>query len=132
MFILKLYDRLGNELQLGDIVRISNGKAWNFYAEVTYLPDGAIAPFHTFCFHSFEKVDKLPDGAVKSSETHYNIWYKPSDELNGDDDDLTAEKYENYLSSWRSVEHWIEKECFRIYPMQNVNNSHHASLTFPD
>lgn len=130
MFILRLYDRNGIELKLGDIVRISDGRYWHFYAEVKYLKDGAITPFNTFSFHSFEKIDKLPEGVVKSTEPLYNIWYKPSDMLDESDEDYLAEKFKAYLASWRYCEHWIDKECYRIEPMQNVNNSTQQSLDF--
>ena len=76
MFNLELYDRKGVKLKLGDIVKVSNRHNFNFYAEVKYLPnEGVITPFHTFSFHSFEKVDAVPEHAVKSTEDRYNIWY---------------------------------------------------------
>lgn len=113
MFILKLYDRNGVELKFGDIVKISNGKSFQFYSEVKYLEDEqAIAPFHTFTFHSFIKVDKVPDNAKKSTETKYNIWF-----TNDYETDNGFEIGEKYLMDWRACEHLLEQRCFRIEPM---------------
>jgi hypothetical protein len=115
MFILKLYDRLGNELKEGDIVKISDGRRWKFFAEVKYLKDEqVITPFHTFSFSSFERVDSLPDGVIKSTEERYGIWW-----LEGDDEE-DPETFEEYLSSWRECEHHIDKRCWRI---ENVKSS---------
>ena len=53
MFKLELYDRKGNILSIGDIVKISDGKGFHFFSEVKFLEDEkCIAPFHTFSFHS--------------------------------------------------------------------------------
>lgn len=110
MFYLKLYDRLGNELNEGDIVRVSNGRAFSFYSEVKYLEDKEdIAPFHTFSFHSFEKVDEVPENAIEASEDRYKIWYLPEDE-----EDLSSENAEKYLIDWRQCEHLLEKKVYRI------------------
>lgn len=107
MFKLKLLDRNGNTLKIGDIVKISNGKEFTFYAEVKYLEkEKVITPFHTFSFHSFEKVDKVPEHAVKSTEERYDIWVTHDTEV----DNSAAEKY---LMSWRECEHLLES-CFKI------------------
>lgn len=112
MFILKLYDRKGQELQLGDIVKVSNGRAFQFFARVTFLgAEQAIAPFHTFTFHSFEKVDKLPESVVKSTEERYDIWYLPEELAELDTD---ADKFNHYLMDWRSCEHLLDNRCWRI------------------
>lgn len=112
MFTLKLQDRKGNVLNEGDIVRISNGEIFNFFAEVKYLEkEKAITPFHTFSFHSFEKVSEVPDNATKSTETRYNIWYVANEHASADN---CAEEHERYLLDWRECEHLIEKRCFFI------------------
>jgi hypothetical protein len=112
MFILELCDRKGNALNIGDVVKISNGSRIQFYAEVKYLEDRkAITPFHTFSFHSFEKIDTLPDTVVKSSEERYNIWYD-KDPLN--DDEQVVKEAEKYLMDWRQCEHLLEHKCYRI------------------
>lgn len=112
MFILKLFDRKGNELKEGDYVKISNGKEFTFFAEVKYIEsEGIITPFHTFSFHSFEKVDKIPDEAKKSTEARYDIWYMYSDDAEQDDKALDFEKY---LMSWRECEHHLEKRSWAI------------------
>jgi hypothetical protein len=112
MFTLKLFDRKGNELQEGDIVKISNGREFTFYAEVKYIEDeGIITPFHTFSFLSFEKVDKVPEKAVKCTEQRYDVWYLNSDDAEKDD---RANEYEEYLLSWRQCEHHLEKRCWAI------------------
>jgi len=111
MFILELYDRDGVKLQLGDIVKISNGKSFDFYAEVKYLPEEQIiTPFHTFSFHSVVKIDQIPENAVKSFETRYNVWYLPT----RDQFDTDPEAGEKYLQSWRACEYKLEKKMFRI------------------
>lgn len=116
MFTLELYDRNGIKLELGDIVKISDGRSFNFYSEVKYLPnEQVIAPFGTFTFHSVEKVFRLPENVIKSNETRYNVWYCPSDELSEDEN---AKHFENYLTEWRSCESLLEKRIFRIKPIQ--------------
>lgn len=110
MITLKLYDRKRQELNFGDIVKISNGRDFSFYAEVKYLKkEKAIAPFHTFSFHSFEKVDSIPAGMTKSTETRYGIWYTHNPE-----NDESAEQFEKYLIDWRACEHLLEQSCFSV------------------
>jgi hypothetical protein len=105
-------DRIGNKLNLGDIVKVSNGREFSFYAEVKYLEkEKVITPFHTFSFHSFEKVDKIPEHAKKSTEERYDIWYTHSPEL---DEKEGAEYANKYLIDWRQCEHLLEKRCFRV------------------
>jgi hypothetical protein len=112
MFKLSLYDRSGNILNIGDIVKVSDGKNFTFYAEVKYLEnEKLITPFHTFSFHSFVKIDSIPENAKKCSEERYNIWYTHPPEL---DDKKAAEAANQYLISWRECEHLLEKRCFRI------------------
>ena len=112
MFKLELYDRAGNKLNLGDIVKVSNGREFSFYAEVKYLEnEKVITPFHTFSFHSFEKVESVPEHAKKSNEERYNIWYTHSPELDEKD---AAEHANKYLIDWRQCEHLLEKKCFRV------------------
>ena len=112
MFKLSLFDRIGNPLNMGDIVKVSNGRGFSFYAEVKFLEkEQCITPFHTFSFHSFEKVDKVPEHAIKSTEERYNIWVIASPEKDTEE----AVKYaEQYLSDWRQCEHLLEKKCYRI------------------
>lgn len=109
MFKLTLHDRNGEELKLGDIVKISLRNEFTFFCEVMYLPDlKVIAPFHTFSFHSFEKCE-LPTNAIKSQEAHYNIWY-----LENPEEDSQAEKFNNFLMSWRDCEYRLEERSYRI------------------
>lgn len=111
-FELTFHDRNGTELNFGDIVAVSDGKHINFYAEVKWIEQQQVlAPFHTFSFHSFLKVNEVPDGAIKSSETRYNIWYLPESIED-------TERFESYLMSWRECEIMIQKAAFRIKPMQ--------------
>lgn len=110
MFTLKLYDRNGIELNQGDIVKVSNSEDFNFYSEVKWLElEQSIAPFHTFSFHSFEKVDSVPEHAIKGRESRYDIWY-----TNNADTDENAAAAEKYLTDWRACETLIEKGCFKI------------------
>lgn len=110
MFILKIYDRKGKELKIGDTVKVSDRKDFKFYAEVKYLEkEKVLTPFHTFSFHSFEKVDGIPEGATKSTEERYGIWYFPDPEK-----DESAQDFETYLMEWRACEHNIGKGFFKI------------------
>ena len=110
MFILKLKDRKGNILNIGDIVKISNGRNFTFYSEIKYLPDEkVITPFHTFSFHSFEKVDKVPNEAILTSEKRYKIWF-----LSNPEKDQDASSGERYLIDWRQCEHLLDERCFEI------------------
>ena len=111
MFTLKLYDRKGIELKPGDIVKVSDGRNIKFYSEVKYLEsEKAIVPFHTFTFHSFERVDLLPKNAVlQSLETRYKIWY-----VVGLEPDEEAKDFEHYLLRWRECERLLEKNVFNI------------------
>jgi hypothetical protein len=113
MFVLKLFDRLGNELSEGDIVKISDGERFSFYSEIKYLEsENVIAPFHTFSFHSMEKVDRVPEIATKSTEERYGIWYVCIDDSESDNKSL--EDFQNYLMSWRECEYAINDRCWRI------------------
>ena len=110
MFILKLYDRKGTELHEGDLVKISDGNRFKFFSEVKYLEkENAIAPFHTFSFHSFEKVDAIPSHAKESTEERYKIWFTHNPE-----NDEDSETYEHYLRDWRMCEMKIDKKVYGI------------------
>ncbi len=112
MFRLELYDRKGQKLKIGDVVKISNGREICFYAEIKYLEkERCITPFHTFSFHSFEKVDSVPQEAIKSTEERYDIWYLP---LPNADRKEAIESAERYLLDWRQCEHLLESRCFQI------------------
>lgn len=112
MFTLKLYDRKGTELKIGDIVKISDGNRFTFFAEVKYLEDEqVITPFHTFSFHSVEKVDSVPKEARKSTEDRYGIWYISHGEA---EKDKGAKKFKDFLMSWRQCEHNIDERMWRI------------------
>ena len=113
MFKLTLHDRNGVELKQGDIVKISNGKEFTFFAEVKWLEkEKAIAPFHTFSFHSFEKVDKVPEKALRRVvEADYNWWFLCSEDAEMDED---AERAKRYLLSWRECEHKLDNRSYRI------------------
>lgn len=112
-FILTLHDRNGTELNMGDYVKICNrANEFEFFAEVKYLEDQkVITPFHTFSFHSFEKVTEIPKEAVKSHEERYNIYYLEDPDFNSEDN---AEQFKDYLMSWRECEHNIENRSYRI------------------
>jgi hypothetical protein len=115
--ILTIHDRKGNELKFGDIVKVScrdrGANYFTFFAEVKYLEkEQCITPFHTFAFHSCEKVDKVPDNAVESSsEGRYKIWYQQGEDA---EQDPEPEKYDRYLMEWRECEHLLEEKIFRI------------------
>lgn len=110
MFTLKLYDRKGQELKIGDIVKISDGRRFTFFAEVKYLEsENVITPFHTFTFHSVEKVDSVPPEAQKSTEDRYNIWFIDSYE-----EDEASKDFDRFLMSWRACEHNIDNRMWRI------------------
>jgi hypothetical protein len=107
MWVLKLFDRDGNELKEGDIVAISDSHNIRFYCEVKYSEsEKVLFPFHTFSFHSVVK-SKVPDGAIKSTEERYNCWYMPDY-----NDDITVNRHESYLMEWRTCETLLK--MFRI------------------
>lgn len=111
MFILTLHDRNGTLLNFGDIVKVSDGKRFTFYAEVKYLEsEQVISPFHTFSFSNFEKVDAVPAHAKPSNEERYKIWYVYTDEAEEDKEDIVSD----YLMGWRQCEHLLAKRSFRI------------------
>lgn len=110
MYILHLTDRNGQELKEGDIVKVISGgyQSTTFFAEVKFLEkEKVLTPFHTFSFHAFEKVDKLPEGAILLDEPRYKIWHKPG---------LTKDQsaaYQKYLIDWRACENLLDR-CFHI------------------
>lgn len=114
MFTLTLHDRNGEELKEGDIVRvISHNNRLQFYAEVKWLEaEQAIAPFHTCSFHSFEKVDAVPDNAVRTWEQRYGVWYVPG-ELQ-QEGEHKRDEHSQYLYDWLQCEHLLKKKCYRI------------------
>jgi hypothetical protein len=113
MLELELCDRNGTKLNEGDIVKISNGSGFTFISEVKYLKEEQIiAPFDTFSFHSFVKIDKLPDNVIQSTEERYKIWWYNNPEI-----DTNPEYGEKYLINWRACEHLIEQRCFKIKPL---------------
>lgn len=113
MFTLTLHDCNGTQLNLGDVVRISSGRTWAFYAEVKYLPEEQlITPFHTFSFMSVEKVDEVPANAIRSAEERYGIWHLPTNDPDGG-----ADAFNRYLIEWRQCESLLAKRIFRIQPI---------------
>ena len=117
MFTLKLYDRKGEELHEGDIIKISNGREIAFYSEVKYLPEQQIiAPFDIFSFHSFEKVDELPENAKELNENRFRCWFVPKQ------DDPDASYGEKYLMDWRQCEHLLEEKCYLITPEKSLSD----------
>lgn len=113
--ILQLQDAHGIELNLGDIVKINTHVKdylnTPFFAEITYDEERkCIYPFHTFSFHSMEKVNKLPDTAVKLDEKRYNCWF----DKNRDKNTEAVKEADKYLMSWRQCEHNLNKRMYHI------------------
>ena len=107
---LILKDRKGNILNEGDIVKISDGKRFTFFSEVKYNPEKkCIYPFHTFSFHSFEKVSEVPIDALQSNQEDYKVWYTINPEEDGE-----AQRYSHYMRSWKECERLLEDQCFFI------------------
>jgi hypothetical protein len=114
MFLVKLYDRKRQELSIGDIVAISDGKRLNFYCRITFLEkEQKLAPFHTFSFHSVEKVAEVPENAVPCSEDRYECWYMGSEAK----PDESAAEHAQYLLDWRACERFLDKSCFDVVPI---------------
>jgi hypothetical protein len=118
---MQLTDRKGTPLNEGDIVAVSDGYRFNFYAEVKYLEkEKALAPFHTFSFHSFEKVDKVPDNAIQSNEERYKIWYVQRELAL---EDVEKDHFSKYLMDWRQCEHLLgngrSHEIYRIEKLES-------------
>jgi hypothetical protein len=114
-FLLTLMDRKGNVLNMGDIVKVANQRGeFTFYSEVKFLEaEKKIAPFHTFSFHSFEKVDSVPKHATLSTEDRYKIWYTHNPESESTE---IHEIFNKYLTDWRACEHLLEQSCFTLIP----------------
>lgn len=113
MFIVKLKDRNGRPLKLGDIVKLSDGRRITFFVRVTWLPDiKKLAPFHTFSFHSIEyvgdNVESLPDDVVQCTEPRFDCWFCP-----GERPDNNAAEHERYLMEWRLAEN-VLSSCYDI------------------
>jgi len=120
-FILRLFDRDGNELNEGDIVAISDSHNIHFWCEVKYSDkEGVLFPFHTFSLSSVVK-SKVPEGAIKSTEERYNLWYLP-DSM----EDITCNRHESYLMSWRQCENLLE--MFKIERNKTPNESTQLTL----
>ena len=104
MYKLQLHDRNGEPLNEGDIVKISNGKSFVFYSEVKYIEkEQSIAPFCTFSFHSFVKVNQVPKQAIRMKESRYKCWYLPDTDI-----DNSGEVGNDYLIQWRNCEHLLD------------------------
>jgi hypothetical protein len=117
MFILTVHDRNGVELKEGDLVKISNGREFAFYSGVKWLEkEKALAPFDTFTFHSFEKVDSIPENAEKSTNESYNIWFALSDNTEYDG---KADEFENYLMSWRRIDVAVKNRSYQIKKIED-------------
>lgn len=116
MFTLKIHDRNGIELKEGDIVKVHNNREFVFFSEVKWLEqEQAIAPFHTFAFHSFEKVDSVPESAIKSNEERYNVWY-----LEQEKEDPKLDFFEKYRIGWLECEHELDNRSYRITKTPSV------------
>lgn len=114
MFLVKLFDRNRKELSIGDIVAISDGKRLNFYCRITFLEkEQKLAPFHTFSFHSVEKVDKVPENATRCTEDRYECWYMGSEAK----PDESSSLHDKYLLDWRACERFLDKSCFDVVPV---------------
>lgn len=112
MFTVKLFDRDHQELKIGDIVAISDGKALKFYAEIQFMEkERMVSPFHTFSFHSVKKVEKVPDGAELCTEDRFKCWYMPNPE-----NDAVSERHNDYLIEWRKCERMLEHTMFEVSP----------------
>lgn len=110
MFVLKLKDSNGTDLNIGDIVQVKNSRGTTFYSEVKYLEyEETITPFHSFAFHCIIKVDKVPDNAIKTDrEERFNMWYCP------DEKEVSEKDFHNYIMDWRACERRLEDKCFCI------------------
>lgn len=110
-FILKIFDRKGNELNEGDIVKIFNTERCQFFAEVKFLEkENAIAPFYTFSFSEVEKVAKLPAKAkpcLPEPDQRYKVWYL-------EDEEESKQMHEQYLIQWLECEYALKNRMFRI------------------
>lgn len=117
MFILTIHDRNGVELKEGDLVKISNGREFTFYSEVKWLEkEKVLAPFDTFSFHSFEKVDSIPPNAKKSNIESHNVWFALADNTEYDG---KADAFKNYLTSWWRINVGIENRSYQIKKIED-------------
>lgn len=115
MFHLKIKDREGTPLKIGDIVEVSDGKRINFLCRVEWMgKERMLSPFHTFSFHSVRKIGDslacIPDGAVQCDEPRFMCWYLENPEA-----DTKAQDHPHYLMEWRKCERLLES-CYEIEP----------------
>jgi hypothetical protein len=121
MFTLKIYDRKGTELKQGDLVKISDGRRITFYSEFRYIEEtGTFHPFHTFSWHSVEKVDCLPEGLLPSKvKAPVPYWYFP--DL---DEDKEGKNFDDYYQGWKECERLLD--CF--YKVELIKDGVQAKL----
>ena len=112
MFKLILMDREGKKLKIGDLVKVSDGRGFSFYAKIQYdKKSKTIAPFHTFSFHSFLKVDKLPKNAIERTDRNFTYWFVHNPESDLDVHQTTTR---NYVLSWLECERALKESCYCI------------------
>lgn len=132
MFRLTLHDNMGVELVEGDIVKVINRGHDNtiFFSEVRWIEkngckEGILVPFHTFSFHSFQKIeggleallsiykDRLIECIVEGVEYWY-VSKLDSEKLNDDENEEDEDEVSKYLMDWRQCEYLISEGCYRI------------------
>jgi len=96
--ILKLFDTLGQELQLNDIVKIQSerNKGLTFYTRIKIIK-GQIYPLNSFTFDRIIKINEIPKDAVYHPLDINNrtpeYWMHPHQEL----DDIKKD----IVDTWR-------------------------------
>lgn len=114
MFRLKLYDILGQELHIGDIVRIRGNYEVTFFCKVEYDKErGILHPFHTFSFHRVAKIDKLPEGVIETKDNGRTYWYF-REKQNENQVPNKSDRVMEYLVSWRECESNLKTYMYRI------------------
>lgn len=75
MFQIKLFDSIGQEINVGDILHVTSrsNKFLSFYVRVAII-NGVLVPFNYFAYDRMEKVNTVPDGLKQTFDHGTDVW----------------------------------------------------------